>query len=811
MKTERNAPCPCGSGLKYKKCHGNPAAQAAPVDSVQATRAQLVPDQLFAQALDHHTSGELATARDLYEELLAAHPANPDVLHNLGLVLLQLGQVDAALKQLDAAVAAAPARGSLQASRAAALVSAGRYAEAAASYERLGGPLDPKSMHNQIVALGRSGRTAEAISLCERLLVAQPADAAAHALKGNLLTDSGEFRAAESAYREALRLRPDDAATASNMLLMLNYSDGLSATELVQSHRELGAQIEGAWPALPALHGNSRNTDRALRLGLVSPDFGEHPVGYLMLPWVGQLAADGFELWLYSTRRRNDALTHRLQEMSAQWRECHALSDSELAAQVRSDQIDVLVDLAGHTAGNRLGTFARGPAPVQLSYLGYPTSTGMTSISHRVTDSVVDPNGGDAGTEQPMRLTGGMFRYEPPAGVPEPSPPPALGNGHVTFGCFCNLSKVTASTRNLWARVLGKLPESRLLVKAAALNDAAAVDQLRAHFASLGVKPDRIDTLGWSDHAQHLESYSRIDVMLDTIPFNLAGNTCEALWMGVPVLTLCGDRPAARMGASILQTAGRQEWVAANVTDFVSKATALVADVRALEDLRAGQRRHLRKSRLLDGAGLARELGDVLKRLFADWASRTGSPANTELRVLHVGCGSPEAGKLPEYFAPTVWKELRLDIDTKVKPDFVASTTDMRAVPSGSVRALYSSHNVEHLFVSEVPKALSEFARVLEPGGFALITLPDLRVAAERVLRDEQELPLYQSPAGPINSLDMIYGYAPFVEGGNSFMLHKTGFTAGSLHRTLARAGFEPVMVRSHGYALWAVAFKPAA
>lgn len=811
MKTERNAPCPCGSGLKFKKCHGRPTMNTAPAAPVATTRALRMPEQLFAQALDHHTGGEFAAASALYSELLAAHPSNPDVLHNLGLVQLQLGQTDEALERLDAAIAIAPGRLSFQASRAALLVTAGRYAEAAASYEKLGGSLDKKSMLNHAAALGRLGRSAEAISLCERVLSLDAVDAATHALHGNLLTDLGDFRGAESAYREALRLRPNDVATTSNLLLMLNYSDGLDTRSLMLAHRELGARIDGAWLALPAHHANSRNVHRRLRLGLVSPDFGEHPVGYLLLPWVGRLDRDSFELFFYSTRRRNDPLSRRLTGLAARWHECQVMSDAELAAQIRRDQVDILIDLAGHTAGNRLGTFARVPAPVQISYLGYPTSTGLASMGYRLTDATVDPEGSDVGTEQPLSLSSGMFRYEPPADAAEPAPAPAQKNGHLTFGCFCNLSKVTACTRSLWAQVLNAVPGSRLLVKAAALNDVANVDRLRRQFADLGVAPDRIDTLGWSDHHEHLAAYSRIDVMLDTVPFNLAGNTCEALWMGLPVLTLRGDRPAARIGASLLEAADRSSWVAQSPSDFVAKALALAADAPGLAALRVGQREHLRKSRLLDGASLAHELGAELKRVFAAWAAGSASPSADPLHVLHVGCGSPEAGKLPEYFDPPLWKELRLDIDTQVKPDFVASTTDMRVVPSASVRALYSSHNVEHLFVSEVPKALAEFARVLEPGGFALITLPDLRIAAERVLRDEQELPLYHSPAGPINALDMIYGYAPFVEGGNSFMLHKTGFTAGSLHRTLTRAGFDRVVVRSHGYALWAVAYKPAA
>jgi predicted O-linked N-acetylglucosamine transferase (SPINDLY family) len=814
MKADRNAACPCGSGLKFKKCHGNPlrapstasAAAAAPA----STRALLNPQQLFSEALDCHTGGDLHSAAALYRELLTAHPGNPDVLHNLGLVLFQQGRLAEALSNVDAAIEAAPARTAFQASRAAVLVAMGRYAEAVDIYGRLGQGLDAKSLHNLAVALGRLGRSQRALEICAQLMQQTPGDAVAHGLKGNLLTDVGDFRAAERAYREALRLRPDDAGTHSNMLLMLNYDDGLSAAELLQAHREFGVQHDGIWTALPPCFANDRDPSRQLRVGFVSPDLGEHPVGYFLEPLVSRLDRKAFELVFYATRHRQDALTERLRSSSSLWRDCAAMTDAELVTQIRQDRIDILIDLAGHTAGNRLAAMARGAAPLQLSYLGYPTTTGLQSVAYRLTDATVDPIGEDAGTETALRLPSGMFRYAPPADAPAPSAPPMLASGAATFGCFCNLSKVTASTRALWAQVLRAVPGSSLLLKAGALNDAATVERLRTDFEALGIGRERIRVMGWSDHLDHLAAYAQVDVMLDTIPFNLAGNTCEALWMGVPVVSLVADRPAGRMGASLLQAAGRSEWIAHDATQFVAIASGLVADAQRLAALRKGQRDHLRASVLLDGGTLAAEVGRELRSLFEDWARQTGPEAARPRSILHVGCGSPEAGKLPEYFSPTLWKELRLDIDPQVNPDFVASTTDMRVVPSASVQALYSSHNIEHLFVSEVPRALAEFLRVLEPGGFALVTLPDLRAAAERVLRDEQELPVYQSPAGPINALDMIYGYAPFVEGGNNFMLHKTGFTAGSLLRTLARAGFERITVKSHGFALWAVAFKPA-
>ena len=450
-------------------------------------------------------------------------------------------------------------------------------------------------------------------------------------------------------------------------------------------------------------------------------------------------------------------------------------------------------------------------APVQMSYLGYPTTTGLAAVDYRISDAIVDPEGVDAGTERVLRLPGGMFRYAPPLAVDEPSVGPLYASGRPTFGCFCNLSKVTASTIALWASVLSKVPQASMIVKAGALRDSVAREQLLAGFELNGVSRDRVELLGWTDHANHLAAYSRIDVMLDTVPFNLAANTCEALWMGVPVVTLRSDRAAGRMGASLLRCAGLDEWVAADAAAYVRIAAGLVADASQLAQLRAGLRDRLRESELLNGKSLADEFSALVHQAFERWLEVAPLPAAARCSVLHVGCGSPEAGKLPAHFSRGHWREVRVDIDETVAPDFVASMTDMSVVPSACVNAVYSSHNVEHLLPNEVPRALAEFLRVLEPGGFALVTVPDLKAAAERVVRDIHEQPMYHSPAGPINALDMIYGYAEFVEGGNHFMVHKTGFTCRTLARALEQAGFERVVVRSSGFALWAVGFKPLA
>ncbi|WP_374660930.1 tetratricopeptide repeat protein [Inhella sp.] len=771
------------------------------------------PQALFAQALDHHQAGEFAAAEALYEELRAAHPRHADVVHNLGLVALQRGDRERAETLLREAHALAPGRVDLQAAMGAAWVALQRFDEAVTVLSPLlERGLDDTGRQNLAVALTRLGRPQAARQLLQGL--ASPADAERLATLGNVCTDAGDFAAATEAYEAALRLRPDAAAAHSNRLLMAQYDEGLSPAALLDLHAAFGVRQQGIWPALPLPFANEPSPLRRLRLGLVSGDFGEHPVGYLLLPWLQALDTARFEVRLYATRPRQDSLQQQLAACAVQWVDVQALSDAELLARLRADRVDVLVDLSGHTAGNRLPVFARRAAPVQLSLLGYPTTTGLTAIDLRLSDAWIDPPDLPSGTETCVRLSGGLFRYAPPAQAPLPAPPPLLTRGQPSFGVFGNFSKFSPAALRHWAALLRAVPEARLVLKAAALAEDATRERLAAQLAELGIAAERLVCLPWTDHAEHLAAYAEIDLLLDTLPFNLAGNSCEALWMGVPVLSLAGDRPAGRMGRSLLHTAGLGEWACDDEALWIAQAQALLADPQALAARRAAQREHLRASRLLDGASFAEEFTEAVAQAWTAWCAAQPVPEApgakpAQRQVLHVGCGHPEAGKLPPGFEPGLWRELRVDLDPQVKPDFVASIEDLAPIPSGHADALYSSHNVEHLFPSQVPKALAAFRRVLKPGGFALITLPDLRSAAEAILRDETDRPLYQSPAGPITALDLLYGYTPFVEGGNAFMIHKMGFTAGSLKRALEAAGFERVQVSSHSHALWAVGFRP--
>jgi predicted O-linked N-acetylglucosamine transferase (SPINDLY family) len=319
-----------------------------------------------------------------------------------------------------------------------------------------------------------------------------------------------------------------------------------------------------------------------------------------------------------------DGRTQRLQAESDHWYSIAGKPDLEVAERIRKDQIDILVDLEGHTGENRLLVFAHKPAPVQVTWLGYPNTTGMRTIDYRLTDAVADPPGeaDKFHSEKLFRLEHGFLCYLPDAAAPEAGPPPCLESGQLTFGSFNNLAKVTSEVVRVWAEILHRQPLSRLVLKSKPLADQACRERYLGLFAEQGIPADRLELLGWLPAPQnHLELYHRIDIGLDSFPYNGTTTTCEALWMGVPVVTLCGDRHAARVGASIMRQVGLEELVAHSEDEYIALAVALAQDRQRLLALRGSQRRKMRESRLLDKKLFAETLEDAYRRMWEEWCA----------------------------------------------------------------------------------------------------------------------------------------------------------------------------------------------
>jgi len=350
-----------------------------------------------------------------------------------------------------------------------------------------------------------------------------------------------------------------------------------------------------------------------------------HSVGYFAQALFAHHDRDAIEVFAYEDVRRPDAMTKWFRERSAGWRSLRGLSDADAAARIYDDGIDILVDLAGHTAGNRLLAFAPRPAPVQVTYLGYPNTTGLPAMDYRLCDATTDPAGDDGYVEELVRLPHGFLCYAPPPAAPAVAPAPVLSGAPPTFGSFNDLAKMNDEVVALWARLLHAVDGARLYLKTKALFDADARADLRRRFAAHGVDGERLELSGWvADLPSHLAEYARVDVALDTFPYCGTTTTCEALWMGVPVVTLAGARHAGRVGVSINERLALAEMVAPTAGEYVDTACALIADHERLRALRGGLRSRMRGSPLCDGAAFTRSLEAAYRDMWRSACRRYG-------------------------------------------------------------------------------------------------------------------------------------------------------------------------------------------
>jgi predicted O-linked N-acetylglucosamine transferase (SPINDLY family) len=372
-----------------------------------------------------------------------------------------------------------------------------------------------------------------------------------------------------------------------------------------------------------ACHTNCRDLNRRLRIGFVSPDFKDHPVIHFILPFLENYDRNQIELFVYSQVADLDEWTEMASKHVDHWRSLVHVPDVEAATLIRSDQIDILVDLAGHTNGNRLLVFAHKPAPIQVTYLGYPDTSGLAAMDYRITDALADPPGmtENHNTEQLIRLPGCAWCYGAYSDI-LPNKSPAAMNNYVTFGSFNNLAKVNDRMLRVWARILEAVPSSRLLLKAAGFRSMEARKRVREiFFLHSGIDEDRLDfRLPEEKHESHLALYGEMDIALDTFPYHGTTTTCEALWMGVPVVILEGKSHVSRVGVSLLTSIGLPEMVAVSEDEYVKIAVTLAGNVELLKSHRENLRDKLQNSRLLDGISFSRDLESVFRQMWKLWA-----------------------------------------------------------------------------------------------------------------------------------------------------------------------------------------------
>lgn len=604
---------------------------------------------LHLAGLAAHQRGHHARAVDMIERAIAITGSEPAFHCNLGVVLKAMGAFERAVASYDRAIALDPGYAQALDYRGNALLALGRRRDALLSYDRAIAlrPDVPGPHFNRGALLRAAHRAKEALDSYDRAVALKPDWPELHVNRGNALRDMGRLDDAIAAFREAIRLRPALAEAHANLgsalsvagfqeealasfrtardlapesavprmplLMTLNGAEHVGTSELAVVHRAMGRLIARHAPP-PHVHPPpTLPHGRPLRVGYVSPDLHTHSVAYFLEAVLAAHDPQVVHAVCYHCGTLSDATTRRMRAAARLWRDVASIDDDSLARLVMADGIDILVDLAGHTRGNRLAMFQRRPASVQATWIGYPNTTGLDTIDYRITDPIADPPGATDAfhTERLVRLPRGFLCYRPPEDAPRlGSRPCATANSRgVTLGSFNALSKLGPGMIDAWSRILARLPDARLVLKAAGLASDAARQRIRERFASCGIDPSRLETIPpTKDRHAHLELYRRLDIALDSLPYNGTTTTCEALWMGVPVVSCAGDRHAARVGASLLHRVGLDELVARDIDEYVEIAVTLAHDPARIVSLGAGLRERMRLSPLCDAPAFARDL-----------------------------------------------------------------------------------------------------------------------------------------------------------------------------------------------------------
>jgi protein O-GlcNAc transferase len=564
-----------------------------------------------------------------FEKALSLRPEFAEVYVNMGSVLQALGQIDAAAQSYRRALDIAPDSAVAHSNYGSVLEELDKLDLAEASFFRAL-EINPEYVqaHNNLgLFFSRTSRLAESIASFERAIKIKPDYADAYGNLGSVLKDVGRIAEASDTLRRALEIDPKSFLAHHNLLFIHNYVADLPAKELLADAQRFGEVA--ARLAHPFTHwNNSPDPDRTLRVGFVSGDLSAHPVGFFLESVLAALTSrPKLELFAYPTRTCDDETSARLRACCKGWHPAMGLSDEALAQCIRADGIDILIDLSGHTGSNRLAMFAWKPAPVQVSWLGYFATTGLAAIDYFIADPWTLPPDQEAHfSEQIWRLPETRLCFTPPVADVAVGPLPALANGYVTFGCFNNLSKMNDAVVALWAQVLNAVPDSRLFLKYQQLGEASVRQHTRERFAVHGIEPGRLIFENYVPRSNYLAAYQRVDIGLDPFPFPGGTTTAEALWMGVPVLTLAGERFLSRQGVGLLMNAGLPDWIASDPADYLARAVSHAGDLQRLASLRRGLRQQILDSPIFDAPRFAGHFEAALRGMWSTWCSRDLRP-----------------------------------------------------------------------------------------------------------------------------------------------------------------------------------------
>jgi protein O-GlcNAc transferase len=566
--------------------------------------------------------GRLEGAEACLMEALRLQPNSAESHHNLGVVHREQGRLEAGEASYRRALLLKPSYAEALNNLGDLLREQKRFEDAEATIRaalRLKPDYAEAHFHLGNVFLDQS-KLDEALGCYREALRLRPEYAEVLTYIGNIYKDQGQVQEALAAFRQALQCRPDFSGAHSNLLFTLLYSPDQDAQAVFEEHKRWNRQHAEPLAREIKPHANDRSPERRLRIGYVSPDFKLHSVGRFMLPLLAAHDHGLFEIYCYSSVKNADTLTARCRACTDVWRDVHRVSDVDLANLIRQDRIDILVDLSMHTANHRLLVFARKPAPVQATYLAYAGTTGLAAIDYRLTDNYFDPPGGDERfyAEKSVRLPDSWWCYDPILETPEVSALPALENGYVTFGSLNNFCKVSKPALEAWGQILQKVSKSRLLLFAPS---GPCRGQVRDFFAARGIAAERVQLVDRVPARDYFRTYYRVDIALDTFPFGGGTTTCDALWMGVPVVTLAGPQLVSRAGLSLLSNIQLQEMVALDVDGYVGSAVKLARDLSRLSALREGLRDRMRSSPLMDAPRFARNIEAAYRAMWRQWCA----------------------------------------------------------------------------------------------------------------------------------------------------------------------------------------------
>ncbi len=601
--------------------------------------------------------GGLEDAKRAGEAALEADPENAEALNVLGVALMELGQPGKAVEYLARALdlTSGPGRAGIHNNLGAALLDLGRYQEAADHISRAL-ELDP-SMAEAENNLGRVflriGRYPEAAEKFAKAVALNQDLATAHANLGSVLLHDGLLIEAETAlgralelnprmveainnmgnllvrtrrldeglalYRRALEIRPGYADAGSNLIFALDFHPAVTNAEMFAERNRWNKTHAAPLRRRRRQHENGPDPERRLRVGYVSADFRRHSAAFVFGPAVLNHDRNEIETFFYCNSPKRDYLTERFMDAADHWRRISAMPDGAVADLIRMDAIDVLVDLSGHSSGNRLLVFARKPAPVQLTAWGNAMGTGLETMDYLFSDPVYMVPEDRAFVAEEIYDLPCALSYLCPGKAPEVSPLPALTNGFVTFGCFNKTIKITAPALDLWARVLALVAGSRMLFKDTALDISTERARLRIELADRGIDPGRLDFLGSTPWTEHMDAYGRLDIALDPVPQTGGATTLESIWMGVPVVTLKGKTIASRGSASALAGGGFKDWITGTADDYVTLAVEKAANIETLAEERTGFRERIRKNPIGDHAAYARAVEAAYREMWRKW------------------------------------------------------------------------------------------------------------------------------------------------------------------------------------------------